>query len=698
MNRIDVTLRVMTGRSSSQRNRMPQLIVPVIMAALCLFGSSAHASNHGWTAKISGGVSPVMSTLTIGEFPDAENDFDTQYDAPAFPTTTDVNAYFEHPEWGQAESQFLYDIRKTARLQVWDFTLVYADRFKLQDAMVSWDISNANLPATTQLTLTDLATDTVIDMREASEYFFNTGWIMTPQTRYFRVTAEYLQPPELTITNPADGTIFTDPNVTIRGTASDGGFGDSGIQSVTVNGLVATDGFASGNDTANWHLDMVLATGPNTLTIVATDSSPYNDATVKVITVSYYPPTDTDNDSLLDEWEIQNFGSLSVANGTTDTDGDGVLDRDEYLRGTNPNSVDTDGDGISDSDEMRYGSNPTVSTDTPSDHRPNAPVIRAIDSDVSLDKYVFDVEGYSSPDIAQGDYLTASQWEISQVNDFTAGNYVVQKIIEKKTTAATNAVEHRRLTVTYGILKKATNYWIRTRHRGLTGLYSDWSSPVVFTTVSTDPFDLDSDGNDDRYHVAGVDTNGNGVDDQAEAIHALLDVSKTHTIGIKVNKGTIKNLSVMSKTNLPTDQVPNDQLPYEFFSFRVEGLPVDAFNPAMVTVTFSFPETLSPAMKWYKYDPATELLSDYTSNVEFGSKFAVVTLIDGGVGDADGVVNGTIVDPSGPGLPAASSSGSSVSVSPTTSSTTSSGGALHPIMLLALLPWLAGIRRRAKSI
>lgn len=697
MNRIDVTVQENVGQDSARQNPVLQLAAPVLMAMLILCGYNAHASNHGWTAKVSAGVSPVMSTLTIGAFPDAENDFDNQYDAPAFPTTTDVNAYFEHPEWGQAESQFLYDIRKTARLQVWDFTLVYAAKFKLQDAMVSWDISHANLPATMQLTLTDLATDTVIDMREAAEYFFNTGWITTPQTRYFRITAENLQPPELIITTPADGTVFTEPNITVSGTASDGGFGDNGIQSVTINGLAANNGVTSGNDTTNWFLNMVLASGENILTVVATDNSPYNDATVKTVTVSYYPPSDSDNDGLPDEWEMQKFGSLSVANGNTDSDGDGLSDRDEYLRGTNPNSADTDGDGINDSDEIRYGSNPTVSTDTPSDHRPNTPVIRAIDGEVSLDKYVFDAEGYSSPDLARGDYLTASQWEISLANEFAAGNYVVQKIIEKKAAAASNAVEHRRLTVTYGTLKKATNYWIRTRHRGFTGLYSDWSNPVVFTTVSTDPFDLDGDGNDDRYQVAGVDTNGNGTDDQAEGIRTLLDASKTRTVGLAASSGTIRNLTVMAKAGLPTDQVPADQLPFEFFSFRIDGLPIDTLNPAMVTVTFYFPETLGPVMKWYKYDPITERVLDYTSNVEFGSKFAVVTLVDGGIGDADGVINGIIVDPSGPGLPAASSSGSSVSVSPTTTSSSAGGGAVHPAVLLALLPWLLGIRRRTRS-
>lgn len=669
----------------------------VTAIALSLASGPVYANNHGWTIKIDAGISPVMSTITLGEFSDADDAFDTQYDAPAFPTTTDVNAYFEHPEWGQAETQFVYDIRESARLHVWDFRVDYNQKFKLQEFMVAWDLSHEDLPATMQLTLTDVTTGEEVDMREVSSYGYNTGWITVPQSRYFRVTAEYLQPPVLTVDGPADGAIFADGNIVVSGTATDEGHGDEGIQSVMINGIPADNGFASGNDTTNWSLSMALAPGENILNIVATDGSAYNDATVKVITVTYYPPTDTDGDGLLDEWETQKFGSLSVAGATTDTDGDGLLDGIEYTRGTNPNSADTDGDGDSDGDEARYGSNPTDATDTLDDHRPNTPVIRAIAGEVPLDHYVFDVEGFSSPDAAQGDYLAASEWDISLANDFAADKIAMHKLIERKPDAANDATDHRRLAVTYGTMKKATSYWVRTRHRGRTGLYSDWSNAVAFNTVSTDPFDLDGDGNDDRYHVIGADTNRNGVDDATEGVRAILDASKAHTIGVVASSGSIVDLSVMSSTSLPADQVPDDQLPYEFFSFRVEGLPVDALSPASVTVTFHFPETLGPAMTWYKYDPATELLTDYTSNVEFGSMHATVTLVDGGAGDADGVVNGAIVDPSGPGLPAASSSGSSVSVDSTTTTTAtpaSSGGVLDPLALIALLPFATALRRR----
>ncbi|HEX5398711.1 MAG TPA: hypothetical protein VFY06_06655 [Verrucomicrobiae bacterium] len=48
------------------------------------------------------------------------------------------------------------------------------------------------------------------------------------------------------------------------------------------------------------------------------------------------PGTDTDGDGIPDAWELQEFGNLTTANATSDFDGDGVSDRNEYLAGTNP--------------------------------------------------------------------------------------------------------------------------------------------------------------------------------------------------------------------------------------------------------------------------------------------------------------------------------------------------------------------------
>jgi alpha-tubulin suppressor-like RCC1 family protein len=57
--------------------------------------------------------------------------------------------------------------------------------------------------------------------------------------------------------------------------------------------------------------------------------------------------TDTNQNGIPDSWEMLYFGDLTHT-GVADTDGDGLTDLEEYLRGTDPTKQDTDGDGHTD--------------------------------------------------------------------------------------------------------------------------------------------------------------------------------------------------------------------------------------------------------------------------------------------------------------------------------------------------------------
>ena len=99
------------------------------------------------------------------------------------------------------------------------------------------------------------------------------------------VTTNDTLAPNLVITNYVDLQEVTTNRITLTGTASDAGLGDSGIKSVTVNGLPAANGSASGSATANWSMGVSLSPGTNTLRVVATDNAAAHNSTNIVIRI-----------------------------------------------------------------------------------------------------------------------------------------------------------------------------------------------------------------------------------------------------------------------------------------------------------------------------------------------------------------------------------------------------------------------------
>jgi hypothetical protein len=93
--------------------------------------------------------------------------------------------------------------------------------------------------------------------------------------------------PRLLIASPTQGQSVPS-SVTVSGTATDAGLGDSGIVRVTVNGQLANGGTASGSGTANWSRTVTLSGTSSTILVEAVDGA--GNYAAELITVNRAPP------------------------------------------------------------------------------------------------------------------------------------------------------------------------------------------------------------------------------------------------------------------------------------------------------------------------------------------------------------------------------------------------------------------------
>lgn len=94
-----------------------------------------------------------------------------------------------------------------------------------------------------------------------------------------------------------------------------------------------------GDGISNW--DEVRSGGAGT--------SPFKMDTDDDGQIDYF--NDRDGNGLADGWELQHFGGVGSANPNADIDGDGLVNREESLMGSDPNNRNTDNDGKLDSEE-----------------------------------------------------------------------------------------------------------------------------------------------------------------------------------------------------------------------------------------------------------------------------------------------------------------------------------------------------------
>jgi hypothetical protein len=331
-------------------------------------------------------------------------------------------------------------------------------------------------------------------------------------------------------------------------------------------------------------------------------------------------------------------------NADLDDDGDGMPDAWEIVNHLNPlvNDADgdPDGDGVSNFEEYNAGTGPYTYED-PSP--PDAPDIQSpMDNEIVSLKPRLRTGAFYDPDA--GDFHAESRWQIFRASD----NFCVLDVTSPSSLTS--------LKVPKLILEEDTDYIWKVLFINNHQTKSAWSVVETFTT-DIDYNDLNGDGIPDDQEVdAYVDLDEDGTPDiDQNDIKSLNAPGGKAQIGVSIKKSA----NVLSIISIESED-PNELGEDSYTSGRPGSMPFGLLNfklivdqpgdEAVVRIYLSDPAPYDAV--WYKYDPVEKIWLDCSDFTEFSAnrKSVVLTLMDGGFGDADGIENGVIIDPIGLGI------------------------------------------------
>lgn len=317
-----------------------------------------------------------------------------------------------------------------------------------------------------------------------------------------------------------------------------------------------------------------------------------------------------------------------------------------------PVVVDTDGDGVPDSRDAfpndpkewadangnHVGDNADAAAVVAAETAPDAPVLASpVNDDVVSASAALKTEAFRTA--VAGATHAKTRWQVFRDDDDAC-------VFDTQSTTALIS-----LTVPKLVLDEGTSYYWRAQFIDSKGTASAWSDDGYFATAATDA-DLNANGTPDAQEVAStVDLDNDGLKDNQQITIKSVKMEGTNVqIGVSI-KGCPTAIAVESVESEDARQADSyaagkpRRMPFGLINFKIAvATPGD-----QAVVKLHFSEAAPAKSKWYKYDPIADRWSDFSAYARFAAdrRSVALTLRDGGIGDADGVANGVIVDPAG---------------------------------------------------
>lgn len=116
-------------------------------------------------------------------------------------------------------------------------------------------------------------------------------------------------------------------------------------------------------------------------------------------------------------------------------------------------------------------------------------------------------------------------------------------------------------------------------------------------------------------------------------------------VQFSTNNGGITSFSANAESTLTTIGKPTMSFPFGFFTYTVTGIAPGS----SATITITYPSNVPTGTQFWKVNAGTWTNISSLVSSNNGDQTIVLTIQDGQLGDADGIINGQIIDPIGGG-------------------------------------------------